>query len=112
MTTSKIQFYLDENVDGDVARGLHTRSIDALTTAEAGNRGMSDEEHLAYALRENRVIITQDSDFLVLHHRQIEHAGIVYYKPQTRSVKQLLRSLLLIYELFSPDDMRNHVEFL
>lgn len=111
MTTRRIRFYLDENVDNRIAQGLRTREIDVLTTAEAGNRGLKDAEHLDYARAENRVIITQDTDFLVFHANGVEHAGIVYYKPQTRSIKQVIRTALLIYEILTPDDMRNHVEF-
>jgi predicted nuclease of predicted toxin-antitoxin system len=49
-----------------VAEGLRNRGIVVLTTPEAGNMGLDDEGHLAYALAEGRVIVTQDGDFLGL----------------------------------------------
>lgn len=107
-----IRFYLDENVDHDIARGLRTRSIEVLTTAEAGTRGFSDEEHLAFALQEKLVIITSDEDFLILHSQNIEHAGIVYFKQQSRTLKHVLRGLFLIYTELTQEDMLNWVEFL
>jgi predicted nuclease of predicted toxin-antitoxin system len=76
---ARIRFYLDENVNTSVAKGLRTRGIDVLTTPEAGNMGLRDEEHVAFALAENRVIVTQDRDFLVLSSQGVKHAGIVYY---------------------------------
>ena len=74
--------------------------------------GLSDGEHLAFALAENRVIVTQDSDFIVLASQGSDHAGIVYYKPQSRTTKQVIRSLLWLYEQFSAEDLHNRVEFL
>jgi predicted nuclease of predicted toxin-antitoxin system len=107
---TEIRFYLDENVDNQIAKGLRTRQIDVLTTAEAEHRGWKDEEHLAFALKEGRVIFTQDSDFLKLHAQGKQHAGIIYCKPQTRTHKQILRGLILIYEILQPEDMANHIE--
>src|SRR5690606_24722177 len=106
--TNRIRFYLDENVNHDVAEGLRHRQIDVLTTPQAGNMGLSDEEHLAFALAEQRVIVTQDSDFLKLHHQGLSHAGIVYYPAQDRSVKQIIRFLVLVYEVLQPENMENH----
>ena len=109
---TKICFYLDENIDHDVARGLRTRSIDVLTTPEAGSMGFSDEEHLRFALEAKRVIVTSDEDFLILHSQGIEHAGIVYFKQQSHTIKQVLRRLFIIHTELTQKDMMNHVEFL
>ena len=109
-TKTEIRFYLDENVDNQVAKGLRTRKIDVLTTAEADHIGWKDEQHLAFALEERRVIVTQDRDFLRLDTQGLPHAGIVYYKPQTRMLKQILRGLILICEVLEPEDMENRVE--
>jgi predicted nuclease of predicted toxin-antitoxin system len=110
--TSSIRFYLDENVANEIAQGLRTRSIDVITTAEAGHIGFKDEQQLSFALAEQRVFVTQDEDFLVLHSQGVAHAGIAYYKQKTRSTKQVIRGLVLIYDVLSPDEMVNHVEFL
>ncbi|MCO6490256.1 MAG: DUF5615 family PIN-like protein [Phaeodactylibacter sp.] len=66
---------------------------------------------LEYALKEGRVIFTQDDDFLKLHAKGLEHAGIVY-SPQGTSIGNIVRGLELIYRVLSPKDMHNHVEFL
>jgi hypothetical protein len=94
-----IRFYLDEN--------LRNRGIDVVTTPEAGNMGLDDEGHLAFALAEGRVIVTQDGDFLGLARKGMPHAGIVYSEPRSRTVKEIIRGLILIYEVLIPDDMRN-----
>ncbi|WP_413175868.1 DUF5615 family PIN-like protein [Anabaena azotica] len=48
------------------------------TTSEAGLIGVSDREQIAFALSENRILITHDDDFVILHRSGITHAGITY----------------------------------
>jgi len=110
--SDKIRFYLDENMAETVARGLRTRDIDVVTTPELGHKGFTDEAHLAYAYAENRVFVTEDEDFLALHSQGFPHAGIVYYKQQSRTTKEIIRGLILIYDVLMPEEMLNHVEYL
>ncbi|MBW4675980.1 MAG: DUF5615 family PIN-like protein [Desmonostoc geniculatum HA4340-LM1] len=60
--TQKIRFHLDENVSNAIAEGLRRRGIDVTTTLEAGLIGASDREQLHFALSQNRVIFTHDSE--------------------------------------------------
>ncbi len=62
-----LRFHLDEHIDTAIADGLRRRGIDVTTTAEAGLRGAGDEAHVAFALSEGRVLVTNDADFLRLH---------------------------------------------
>ncbi len=105
-----IKFYMDEHVPRAVTEGLRRRGVDVLTAQEADMREADDEQHLALALRERRVIFTQDADFLRLHAAGRPHTGIVY-APQQTAVGRLVRGLMLIYDVLSPDDMPGHVEF-
>jgi predicted nuclease of predicted toxin-antitoxin system len=109
--SATIKFYTDEHVPSAVVRGLRHRGVNVLTTQEAGMLGATDEEHLALASREGRVIFTQDDDFLRLHAAGVEHAGIVYARQQT-GIGEIVRGLMLVYQVLEPDEMKNHVEFL
>lgn len=74
--------------------------------------GASDTSHLALASRVGRVFVTQDDDFLRLHAvGSVPHAGIAYC-PQRTDVGRIVRGLLLIFQVLSANDMKNHVEFL
>jgi uncharacterized protein with PIN domain len=106
-----VKFYTDEHVANAVARGLRQRGVDALTAAEAQMLGASDERHLAFALQQGRVVFTEDDDFLRLHALGIEHAGIAY-APHHTSIGEMIRGLMLIYQVLDADEMRRHVEFL
>ena len=107
----KIKFYTDENVSIAVVNGLRMRGINVLTAKEANMLQASDEDHIQFAKNEERIIVTQDSDFLRLHARGIEHAGIVYAH-QLTPIGDIIRGLMLIYEILEPEDMKNHIEFI
>jgi hypothetical protein len=98
--------------DPRIAAGLRRRGVAASTTADAGLLGAPDEAHLAYAWSQARVIVTHDADFLRLHAAGAEHACIVYCPPQARSLGELIRLLVVIWELVEPSEMRGHVEYL
>ncbi|MFN8473418.1 MAG: DUF5615 family PIN-like protein [Anaerolineae bacterium] len=107
----RIRFYTDEHVAKAVIRGLRQRGIDVLTVPEAQMLGASDEEQVARARAEGRVIFTQDDDFLRLHAAGIEHAGIVY-APQSASVGEVIRGLMLVFQVLDAEDITGQVEFL
>jgi len=107
-----VRFHLDEACDPRIALALRQRGVDVTTAAEAGLLGAPDEAHLAYAWSQARAVVTHDTDFLRLHAARAEHAGIVYCPPQARSLGEMVRLLVLIWELVEPGELRGHVEFL
>lgn len=107
----EIAYRTDEDVPTAVITGLRARGVDVVTSQESGLLAASDEQHLAYAAAEGRVVFTQDVDFLRLHVKGLSHAGIVYAQQQT-PIGDVIRGLMLIYRVLEPGDMRNHVEFL
>jgi hypothetical protein len=107
-----IRFHLDEHIDSAIADGLRRRGIDVTTTVEAKLRTDEDDAHLAFARTAARVIVTHDADYLRMHQRGMAHAGIAYCHQQTRSIGDIIRGLVLIWELLTPAEMVNHVEYL
>jgi len=107
----KIRLYTDEHVAKAVVRGLRQRGVDVLTVLEAGMLGALDEEHVRRARNDDRVIFTQDDDFLRLHAAGTDHAGIIY-APQQTSVQDIIRGLMLIHQVLDAEEMRGQVEFL
>ena len=107
-----IRYHLDESVRAAIAVGLRSHGVDVSTTVEAALLGAADEDHLAYALAEGRVIVTHHDDFLALAASGIEHSGICYCHQQRHSIGKLLRVLLVVHESCTREEMRGHVEFL
>ncbi|MFW5666065.1 MAG: DUF5615 family PIN-like protein [Coleofasciculus sp.] len=108
----KIRWHLDEQVDRAIAQALKQRGVDVTTTPEVGLLGATDEEQLAFAISQQRVIFTHDEDFLILHQQGVEHYGITYCHQNSRSIGDIVRGLILISEVLEPLDMHNHVEFI
>ena len=107
-----IQFHLDEHISTSIAAGLRRRGVDVTTTAEARLLGADDRAQLAFAASQGRVMVTQDADFLRLHAEGTIHAGIAYCLAGALTVGELLRRLVLIYDLLSVEEMKNRIEFL
>jgi predicted nuclease of predicted toxin-antitoxin system len=110
--SDRIRFHLDENVDPDVALALRRQGIDVTTTREMGLLGQSDEVQLAFACEQGQVIVTHDTDFLRLASQSEDHWGVAFCKKNARSLGEIIRSLVLIYEVLSPDEMRGWIEYL
>jgi predicted nuclease of predicted toxin-antitoxin system len=108
----RIRFHLDEHVPFAVAQGLRRRGVDVTTTADVGLLSLDDQVQLEYARKEQRVFVTHDADFLRLHAHGASHYGIVYGHQGDHTAGQIIRTLLLIYELLSPAEMAGRVEFL
>jgi hypothetical protein len=77
--------------------------VDAWSARDTGNLGLSDEEQLEYAIREQAVIFTHDDDFLRLAHDWTQHK---------HSIGECIRRLMDYALILEADDMKNRVEFL
>jgi hypothetical protein len=107
----QIRIYLDEHIPYAIAEGLRRRGVDVLTVQQAGRTGLSDAAQLSFAFSQRRVLITMDSDFLVLAERFTSYAGIAYANP-SRSIGALIGSIMLLCDVLTAEEMMNHVEFL
>jgi predicted nuclease of predicted toxin-antitoxin system len=108
---AEIKYYTDEHIPSAVVAGLRRRGINVLTTVEAEMLGATDEAQLTLATEQQRVLFTQDDDFLSLHATGIEHTGIVYVH-QGASIGYMVRCLHFVFQVLSLEEMINHVEFL
>lgn len=110
--SSKIKFHLDENVGNAIANGLRMRGVDVTTSPEESLIGASDEQQLAFAVSQKRVIFTFDDDFLSLAATGIEHCGIIYARQKRQSIGKIISDLVLVWECLEPEYMLNNIEFL
>lgn len=108
----RIRFHLDEHIDPDVARALRQYGVDVTTTVEAGLRSASDRQQLDFARREKRVLVTHDADFLRMIFDRQKHHGIVYCSKTDRSMGEIIRTLILIYEVLTPEEITDRIEFI
>ncbi len=82
------------------------------TSQQAALIEAEDEQQAAYGLRENRVVFTHDTDFLRIQAAGLPHAGIVFRAKDTLSLGEIIKRLILIWEIYEAEEMANRVEFL
>ena len=74
------RLYANENFPLPVVEELRRLGHDALTIQEMGkgNQAVPDEEVLAFAISENRAVLTLNrKHFVRLHNAQPDHSGII-----------------------------------
>lgn len=106
-----IRYYFDEHIFSDAATALRHRNIDVLTTLEAGNIRASDEEQLSFATSQGRVLVTRDSDYLILHSQGFSHAGIVRRHSKNQSHSYLIKKLIGLWRMHKAKEMVGRIEF-
>lgn len=107
-----IRFHLDECCDPAIAEGLRRRHIDVTTSQQVGLRTAEDEQQAAYGLAEGRVILTHDADFLRLQAAGVPHAGIAFCQKDALGIGEIIKFLVLVWEVCEPEELANRVEFL
>jgi predicted nuclease of predicted toxin-antitoxin system len=110
-----IRLYLDEDVHVLVADLLNARGFDVLTARDAGKLQASDDEQLAYAISQERALVTHNrSDFeaLVQAYFDVErkHYGVIL--AVRRSPQDIGRRLLAILNQVTTDEMENQVRYI
>lgn len=112
MESERLRYHFDEHIPTAVAKGLRRYGIDVTMPNDVGLLKAADYVHLEYARRNGRVMVTFDSDYLGLHARNVEHMGIAYIRPRSRSIGQMIDLLNLFYQAFLPDEMKNRLEYI
>jgi len=108
----RIAYHLDEHVNPRIAEALRLHGVSVTTTVDADLRTADDTAQLRFAHSEQRVLVTQDSDFLHLAKTFPDHASIVFIKGGRHTVSEIVRWLLLVYEVLTPEEMGNRIEYL
>jgi predicted nuclease of predicted toxin-antitoxin system len=60
----KLRFYVDADVPRQAVEILREWGFNVLTAGEAGKKGHSDEDHLAEARKQSRILVSRDRDYL------------------------------------------------
>ena len=111
-----LPLYMDHHVRGAITKGLRSRGLDVLTAFEDGRADAPDEELLVRAMELERVVFTQDDDFLSIAdawQRAGRHFGGVVYAHQLQAtVGQIVSDLRLILEASTASELLDTVLFL
>jgi hypothetical protein len=93
-----LKAYADENVTNAVVQALRTRGMNVATVSDRGREGTDDAALFAEALADERVLLTNDQDFLALAadaaSRREVFAPIFYWPQQQRRVGELVNRMI------------------
>ncbi len=111
-----IAFYFDENVVNQIAIRLRRKGYDALTARDAGMLGRSDREQFAFAIAEQRTIVTHNrDDFLELNSQYLTrremHCGIVILIRRNQ-VGEMVTRLLELLNQTTAAETENQLRFI
>ena len=107
---------MDEHIHKGITEELRQRGVDVLTVQEDGRTGTPDPLVLDRATELQRVIFTQDQDFLAeANRRQVEgmsFAGVIYAHQRLVTIGDCIRDLEIIAKASDPEDLANCVQYL
>jgi predicted nuclease of predicted toxin-antitoxin system len=115
MSSLFIRLYLDEDVNVLIADLLKAKGFDVLTVRDAGQLQASDDDQLAYAVNQQRTLVTHNrSDFeeLIQNYFDTErkHYGVIL--AVRRSPQEIAQRLLVILNQITVDEMENQVRYI
>lgn len=100
-----MKFLLDQNVEGRILTFLSGQGHDATRVGVDYPPGLPDEDVLATAHAEQRILITNDRDFgeLIFRHR-LPHSGVIYLRfPLDSTAEQKIANLANLLATRSTD---------
>jgi rRNA-processing protein FCF1 len=107
---------MDEHIHKGITDGLRQRGVDVLTVQEDGRTGTPDPLVLDRATELQRIIFTQDQDFLAeANRRQVEgmsFAGVIYAHQRLVTIGDCIRDLEIIAKASDLEDLANRVQYL
>lgn len=111
-----IALYMDEHIRRAITIGLRLRGVDVLTVQEDGRAGTPDPLLLDRSTELQRVMFSQDQDFLIeANRRQVEgipFSGVIYAPQLSVSIGDCINDLEIIAKASEFEDLANRVEYL
>jgi len=109
---TEIRFYLDENVDVEIAIQLRRYGIDVITVRDLNLLGDDDRDHLQLATELGRVLCTHDQDFPRMNAKGIEHSGIGFAQQYGATIGGWVRALRKLHSTKTAEEMKGQIVFL
>ena len=93
-----LKAYADEHVHGGIVQALRVRGMDIDTVQDRGRDGTPDDELLVEAFHDQRIMLTNDTDFLALSAalaaRNEPFAPIFFWPQNRRRIGDVVRSVI------------------
>jgi len=107
---------MDVHVPLTIAEALRRRGVDVLRAQEDGAERLEDADLLDRASALQRVLFTQDDDFLAEGARRqsnsIPFFGLIYAHQMRATIGRCVQDLELVAKVYEPSDMAGRIEHL
>jgi predicted nuclease of predicted toxin-antitoxin system len=112
-----VRFQADADLNQIIVSAVLRRepAVDFRTAAAASLAGVGDQEVLAVAARDGRVLVTHDNATMPQHFREFvrsRHSPGVIVVPQHLPIRTVTDDLVLIWTATSEDEWTDRIEFL
>lgn len=107
-----LRYFFDEHVKEPIADQLKRRGIDVLTAKDAGraNQEIPDDEQLAFAVSQGRVLVTADRDFTTLAYTCTPHEGVILLQREV-AIGRYVEYLEAVALIVDPDEIRDQLVY-
>ena len=111
-----LRLLIDENFNQRILRGLKLRlsSVDLLLAEQAGLRRAKDPDVLAWAAREDRVVLTHDEKTMVPYAKRLVLLGKnmpgLIMVPQRMHIGRAINDLEVLVGCSDHSDLRDRIE--
>lgn len=111
---NQLKFHLDESVPSftSLAKALRKRRLDVTTVHDVNLYAASDIDHLVYCRLHQRVIYTNDEDYLSLIKHEPNHSGVLYCIQDKYSMGEIIDRIVMFWEVYEQEEFIGRVEFL
>ena len=100
MRFQELKILADENISPKIVTFLRSHGIDVLDVKEQGWFGKEDEELLIIAYKENRFVLTHDSDFGTLAiYEGKKYYGIIFIRVKNLNPSNVIKVCKQLLEL-------------
>lgn len=97
-----MDFVADEHVHSAVINALRSKGYDVVRSQDEYGEGVDDPELLEKTAEDDRVLLTNDRDF-VGYADEVNHAGVIIYTDQKRPPREVLRAIIRVEDAYSGD---------
>jgi predicted nuclease of predicted toxin-antitoxin system len=105
-----MRFLIDMPLSPRTAEYLRSLGHDAVHAFEIGKAKSSDEELIAFAEKEGRIIITMDLDFgSILHYTKKSSPGLIVFRISFAAVEAVNVVLTALTQRMKPEEFVNSI---
>lgn len=101
----------DEHIPQEVITGLNARGIESYSAYHEGLSGKSDRAVFQHAQQQNRILLTNDTDFFSLIEHWSHH-GLLYLTTQRAPAGRLITDIARLVDTSKPEEFENNVFYI